>query len=158
MGSLASSLQHRDFTLRSGGAQGADSAFEAGTSIADIYTVDYFDTYIHHTRDSMLVLRDKAFFSIDLFHPNPHAVHSKPYVRRLMARNFLQIRGHGDTPILSEFVLCWTPQASGSGGTGQALRMAKAWKIPVYDLGSPVVLSEIQQNYDAFINALTKDI
>lgn len=35
----------------------------------------------------------------------------------------------------SYFVLCWTKNGKGGGGTGQAIRIAKAYKIPVFDAG-----------------------
>ena len=53
-----------------------------------------------------------------------------------MARNSYQVLGRNlDDPV--EFVICWTPGGSGSGGTGQAIRIAKDYQIPVFDLGSP---------------------
>jgi hypothetical protein len=33
------------------------------------------------------------------------------------------------------FIVCYTPGGSGQGGTGQALRVARAYNIPVTDLG-----------------------
>lgn len=54
--------------------------------------------------------------------------------QKLMARNVHQVLGTDlNTP--SEFVICWTPNGSGSGGTGQALRLAKDYNIPVFDCG-----------------------
>lgn len=52
----------------------------------------------------------------------------------LISRNTYQILGHdGVDP--SDAVLCWTPHGSGSGGTGQAIRIARHVGIPVVDLG-----------------------
>ena len=57
-----------------------------------------------------------------------------------MARNAMQVLGPNlDDP--SAFIVCWTPDASDgsktspkTGGTGQALRIAHEYKIPVYNL------------------------
>lgn len=53
-----------------------------------------------------------------------------------MLRNTYQVLGP-DLKTHSEFVLCWTPSGRGEGGTGQAIRIARAYHIPVYDLGTP---------------------
>ena len=36
--------------------------------------------------------------------------------------------------LLSKFVICWTKNGKGTGGTGQAIRIAKGFGIPVFDL------------------------
>ena len=57
----------------------------------------------------------------------------KPYTKRLIARNLLQIFGENkETP--SSFVVCWTPDGKDSGGTGYAIRAAQKAGIPVYNL------------------------
>ena len=57
-------------------------------------------------------------------------------VKQLMTRNSYQIMGQDmQSPCL--FVLCWTPSGSGQGGTGQAIRIAKAHDIPVFDMAKP---------------------
>ena len=37
----------------------------------------------------------------------------------------------------SDFVLCWTEDGEASGGTGQAMRIAAAHGVPVYNLQRP---------------------
>ena len=64
--------------------------------------------------------------------------------QRLHARNCFQILGAKlDTPVSD--VVCWTPNGSGSGGTGQAIRLAEMMNIPVWDLGNPEVLLKFQR-------------
>ena len=64
---------------------------------------------------------------------------------KLQARNCYQVLGeHLNDPV--KMVICWTPRGSGSGGTGQAIRLARAYKIPVFDLGNPAALEEVKQN------------
>ena len=51
-------------------------------------------------------------------------------------RNACQILGmDGETPV--SMVICWTPKGLRTGGTGQALRIAEAFNIPIFDLGIP---------------------
>ena len=50
-----------------------------------------------------------------------------------MARNMHQVLGLTlDVP--TDFIVCWTPDGKASGGTGQALRVAKDFSIPIYNL------------------------
>ena len=65
------------------------------------------------------------------FHPNWHNL--KPTVRQLHSRNVGQVLGQ-DLKIPSSFVLCWTKNGSGSGGTGQAVRIAHHYNVPVVNI------------------------
>jgi hypothetical protein len=67
------------------------------------------------------------------FHPNWGNL--KDSVKRIHARNCYQVLGQ-DLLSPSLFLICWTPKGSGSGGTGQAIRIANAYDIPVFDLGA----------------------
>ena len=53
--------------------------------------------------------------------------------RKLMIRNTFQILGK-DLESPASFVVCWTPGGKISGGTGQALRIAKSLSIPIFNL------------------------
>lgn len=65
------------------------------------------------------------------FHPNWSAC--SDYAKALHARNSLIMLGDWlDDPV--KFVLCWTSQGAVTGGTGQALRIAAAYGIPVFNL------------------------
>ena len=65
------------------------------------------------------------------FHPNWSAC--SEHARYLHARNSLIMLGDWlDDPV--RFVLCWTPGGAVTGGTGQALRIAAAYGIPVINL------------------------
>lgn len=116
-------LVGRGWCLRSGGAAGADTAFMRGArragGAAEIF------------RPEGAIPR-AAFATVSRFHPAPHRL--GPMARRLHARNAQIILGENlDDPV--SFVLCWTPQGDGSGGTGQGIRIANAYNIPVIDLG-----------------------
>lgn len=131
---IAQRLDANGYTLRSGGANGADTAFERGAQSKVIYLPwPYFNG-----NDSVRFGATKAAYEIaEEFHPAWDRLSDA--ARKLMARNTHQVLGDDvlDSRQYSRFVLCWTPHGSGSGGTGQAIRIAKAYQIPVFDLGSP---------------------
>jgi len=57
------------------------------------------------------------------------------HARVFMARNSYQVLGPDlATPV--DFVWCWTPHGAVIGGTGQALRIAAAYEIPVFNLAT----------------------
>lgn len=52
-----------------------------------------------------------------------------------MGRNSYQVLGK-DLCLPCDFILCWTQNGRIEGGTGQALRIARHFKIPVFNFGS----------------------
>ena len=112
------------YTLRSGGAKGADKAFEGGASYSSSGLVD-----IYRPEDAT----EDAIAIASLYHPNWGAC--SEYARKLHGRNSMIMLGQElDKPV--DFVVCWTLHGAVAGGTGQALRMAKALGIPVYNLSN----------------------
>lgn len=129
---------HDGIVLRSGGADGADSAFEDGHDRAAGFGTAQKDIYLAQHAKRV----DWAQATVDQFHPAPHRLGS--YARNLMARNAMQLFGrNGQEPV--KYVICWTPNASASGGTGQAIRMAHHHNIPVCDLGNDGKLREVTE-------------
>lgn len=120
--------------LRSGGAGGADQAFEAGAVQAAGKTEIYLPYKGFRGHQSELF--GSTFEARQIakeFHPNWPGLGN--HGREFMARNAYQILGKDlNTPC--DFVLCWTPNGKVVGGTGQALRMAAHFKIPVYNMAS----------------------
>jgi hypothetical protein len=113
-------LGHR---LRSGGAQGADNACFVGAHGAK----GGFEVF--HAKHAESCPEWAAHAS--LFHPAWDSL--SPYVKLLQARNSAIMLGSDlGTPV--SFVLCWTPGGRIVGGTGQALRIAKAYGIPVFNM------------------------
>jgi hypothetical protein len=67
----------------------------------------------------------------------------------MMGRNSYQMLG-SDLKIKTDFVICWTPGGKMVGGTGQALRMAAYYGIPVFNLGS-ASLEIMNERISAFL-------
>ena len=131
MRSFARSLASWGWILHSGGAVGADQAFASGAGeAACIFTASNA-----HEQPGFAGAERIA----EEHHPAWHRL--SPYVRRLHARNVFQVLGPDlHSPV--RFVLCWTPDGAyrgretgmKTGGTGQALRIADAYGIPIYNL------------------------
>ena len=132
--SIARLLEKNGFGLNSGGAPGADSYFEQGSTefFRKIYLPwDGFNGKYSNNKD-YIVPPDASEFT-DKYHPNPKALSKKG--RLFMSRNAYQVLGDSlsvDTRV--DFVLCWTKDGKISGGTGQAMRIAKNYGIPVFNL------------------------
>ncbi len=133
---IAKELAVNGYTLRSGGAMGADNAFERGSIAKEVYLTDGWYTESRGVQpypDGLLQSAEKFVWD---YHPAPGRC--SDYARKLLARNTFQILGL-DLQSPSQFVLCWTPDGSldgrgrDSGGTGQALRVASARGIPVFN-------------------------
>lgn len=115
--------------LRSGAALGADKAFELGVgnnALKDIYGPS-----------------DATSESFDLssrYHGGWNCLDSG--VKRLHARNAQILLGRDlNSPV--GFIVCWTPGGVAVGGTGQALRIAVDYQIPVYNLANDCELSAV---------------
>lgn len=140
MTAAAERLARMGFTLRSGGADGADMAFERGAGEhKEIFLPWRGFNNNPSPLDSPSIEAAEIAASI---HP---AWNSLPQaVKKLMARNSHQILG-ADLRTPSGFVLCWTPDGAESeaqrgrttGGTGQAIALADRNSIPVFNYANP---------------------
>lgn len=135
MTEVAEQLERCGWTLRSGGAKGADTAFEEGSNKKEIFLAT----------DE---IPDLAFEIAAIYHPTWGGL--KPYVKKLHARNAQQILGKNlDCEV--KFVVCWTPDGAekqttkDTGGTGQAIRVANAHNIPVFNLANEGRLEQIKE-------------
>lgn len=135
---FAADAAEAGYTLRSGGAPGADTAFELGCS-SMLGPKEIFLPWprFNQNTSNYTTAPVKAFQIAAEHHPFWHNL--KYTTKKLMARNTLQVLGQKlDDPV--KFVVCWTPDGSlngisrESGGTGQALRIADAYGIPVFNL------------------------
>lgn len=136
---LASFLALEGYTLRSGNAVGADQAFHAGAKSGDgasaifLPFVSYNTNTTYGRKDRVLGAPSKEAYVIAQQH-HPTWWHLSAWAKTMHARNAHIVLGHDlDSPV--RFVVCWTPKGRVTGGTGQALRMAEHYDIPVFNLG-----------------------
>lgn len=140
MQDICPTIADRGVGLRTGGAKGADSAFELGYD--HVGPVEIFlpwkgyndhPSYRYEIPESAFVLAEELYIH------NWKKVSSG--VKKLMARNCQQVLGQNlDDP--SIFVLCWTKDGCEShsarrtktGGTGQAISVASTFDIPVINM------------------------
>lgn len=126
---LAWALNSAGFTLRSGGAGGADSAFEKGA-------VDKKEIYLpwqgFNDKDSEYCeVSDEAIALAKKYHPNWSSL--KKSGTLFMGRNCYQVLGINlDDPV--DFIICYTENGEEKGGTSQAIRIAKDYQVPVFNI------------------------
>lgn len=131
-------LSHKGWLLRSGGAEGADSAFEFGADEYEIFLPwSGYNGRSGYGVGEILPDPDRAA-QIEHIAAQHHPAWSRLTRggRALHCRNVTIILGRDlDQP--ARFVIAWTPEGKGGGGTGQGLRIAQAHDIPIFDLGQP---------------------
>ena len=147
MGEIAFKLAMRDWTVRTGGAPGADDAFAQGArqveaSAAELYLPwKDFEGWTWETLSVALSEPQAEAYEIAAqFHPAWHRLGRGG--RALHARNVHQVLGRDVTaPEITSFIICWTKNGKPVGGTAQALRLAAHYEVPVYNLGDPKTLA-----------------
>lgn len=123
---LGTFLADQGATLRSGGAIGADRAFEAGVNLSKNPNLKE----IFKAEDATPAAAEYT----SKFHPNWSACNE--YARKLHGRNAMIILG-ANLSLPVGFVICYTKDGKDTGGTGQALRISQANGIMVYNLQKP---------------------
>lgn len=138
MTELAVRLAALGYTLRSGGAPGADTFFEMGAKSKQIFLPW---KGFNKNPSNLYVVSDEALALASDHHPAWDKLPDS--VKKLMGRNAYQVLGlELDSP--SEFLVCWTPDGCEShltrtaktGGTGLAISIASKLGIPIYNLCS----------------------
>ena len=142
MGLIAHKLAKEGYILRSGGADGADTAFENSAGA---------NKQIFYANQATPAAMDIA----SKFHPAWHRCGA--YAKKLHGRNSFQVLG----PQLnqpSQFLICWTPDGCKShktrkyetGGTGTAISIADFYSTFVYNLAN-------MEDYYTWLDILTRD-
>lgn len=125
--------------LRSGGADGADLAFqqgcaEAGGTMEIFIPWNGFNNYSHNHHSAILVSNTATLLRAEQIARETHPAFQALTVgaRKLMIRNTYQVLG-GNLSRYSSFLICWTKDgadgtiiktSAATGGTGQAIRLA----------------------------------
>jgi hypothetical protein len=117
MTEIASRLSLLGYVLYSGGAEGADEAFELGASRRTIFLP--WGGFNGKTEDgNEYVVPPTNLELVERFHPKPSSLSSDGL--SLMSRNSYQVLGP-DLKSPVDFVLCWTKDGKASGGTAARL-------------------------------------
>ena len=138
--SIGLRLAQNGWTLRSGGAQGADSAFEFGNDCCSSpppskeiflpwkgFNNNISPLYFHSIPPELESIAKKIYLGWD---------NVSIGVKKLHARNVQQILGENPgTSEPSQFVVCWTLRpVTQFGGTRVGMKLAELNGIPVYNL------------------------
>ena len=152
MTQIAEGFESIGYILRSGGADGADSAFEAG--VKDPLNKEIYlpwhgfndndsELYIPENVKGQEIYRRAAKIASD---HHSGWKHMKSSVRRLMVRNVFQVFG-GNLDQKVDFIICWTVNGRVAGGTGEALRIAETYDIRVYNLYLSSTVEDLRKLY-----------
>jgi hypothetical protein len=137
---LALYLAAREWCLRSGGAKGADEAFEQV-----LYEVRLAPAQIYLPWRGFNGRGEYGPYKVAGDWTWAREIACKHYprlrtrydvVQRFMTRNVaILLGGNADGPGEPvDFAVCWTPNGDICGGTGRAIVVARAYDIPVYNL------------------------
>lgn len=145
MTSIAEQLGEQDWMLRSGFAERADQAFQAGAKEMEIHLP--WRGYNHAPENYPFVVPKPTKDVIEVasrFHPRWDELTDA--VKLLMCRNVTIVLGqHLDEPV--KMVICWTRKAQLVGGTAHGMKVAYAYDIPVFNMA----LIDDQQALNVFL-------
>jgi hypothetical protein len=147
---IAFNFAEKDIIMRSGGADGMDTAFDNGCWEAGGES----EIYVPWKIFNKFSFRDKNRRQVIVPEFNPGAqIASKHHCRwndlnttakKLLARNPYQILGKDlNTPSL--FVVCWTPCGRIIGGTAIGILIARQRNIPVFNIALPLDIVRLQK-------------
>lgn len=136
---LGKELAETGYTLRSGGAEGADTAFENGASYMPkmiFLPWDGFNGRNHDDLDYIDCQKSNDYHIAERLarsiHPNPASL--TQMAMKFHTRNIYQVMG-GFLDSYSDFLVCWTPGGKPVGGTRTAIVLAEFLKVPVFNFG-----------------------
>jgi hypothetical protein len=149
---IGSLLAFNGFVLRSGGARGSDSAFERGCDKYNGLKEIYLPYKGFNGNDSPLynIKLDRDALNIASKYHYRWDVLSN-VTKLLIGRNTYQILGE-DLKTPADFVVCYTSTAS--SGTEQALRIARSYNIPIFNIGNNFLWPKDKK--EKFIDELIK--
>lgn len=130
-------LAKKQAVLRSGGASGADVAFERGCNRAN------------GTKEIFRPDNDIPTAAYDLAEKyHPAWENCSWFAKKAHARNCQIVLGKNlDKPVNA--IICYTTDGAVVGGTGQALRLGLAYKIKIINLGTDADLKRMKEFIEA---------
>lgn len=137
---ISSELDQDGWTLRSGGAGGADDAFETHATQKEIY-VPWKGFNMREDSNDLLLDNLWAWREVSSkVHPAPERC--SVGTQRLHGRNaFILLGPELNDPV--DMVICWTPKGEITGGTGLGIQIADAVDIPVFNLAKADAVDQL---------------
>ena len=133
---IATHLAKQGWTLRSGGADGADMAFEKGCDVVHGDKRIFLPWRGFNKNLSPLYTpHNEAFKMAARIHPAWHKLTRGG--KALHARNCHQILGEALNDPVS-LVVCWTPGGKATGGTATAIHLAEQYRIRIINLATQI--------------------
>lgn len=135
------------YYLRTGDAEGADKAFREGAAKhAAEFHLHLWQTCQVYSASDMTYVNPEVFArcEADFLELHPAPQRCSAYAARLLMRNGLQLLGAKPDIRPSQFILCWTPNAEITGGTGQSLRLAAKYGIKVFNLANDDIRARLE--------------
>lgn len=135
-------LALKGYVLRSGGASGADTAFEIGCDLGK-GDKDIFIPWVgFNGRTEGIVPKVTTEIMKEVSELHPAWDRCSEGARKLHCRNYFQVNGiKGE--LGSSFIVCWTPKGKEVGGTAMAMKLGKRRDIPIINLANPNALKEL---------------
>lgn len=166
---IAFMLAKLGYTLRSGGAEGADTAFELGakqhvvrspSQPYDIYLPyegfngRYDDQFNYHRPgcESKLGIERNARAKAIAADIHPAWQNCDAGARAFHTRNVFQVLGH-DLESPSRFLICWAPtdkKGIPTGGTATAWNLARKHGVPCYNISRQFDYAELMVEIETF--------
>ena len=152
MTKIAMGLEKGNYFLRSGGAAGADSAFEKG--ILDSTHKSIYLPYKGFNYNNSNKYAEPSVGALDWAKKvHPYFDNLGDFARKAHARNAHQVLGDNlDDPV--KFVICWTPDGAEhmnechstdiTGGTRTAIVIAEMNNVPVFNLARPDAVTRLR--------------
>lgn len=154
---IATRLEKDGWLLSSGGAEGADQAFENGVSSIRNNQIIIAKNGHHgrHSTDGYVnfgnatqLMKNQCDALVSTIHP---AWDNMPrWMKNLHSRNVMQILGPElDTPV--KFVLYWAPEdrySVAKGGTRTAVVLAQRLGIPTFNMLHTDVIQRLERKYN----------
>ena len=132
---MAAWLARRGWHLHTGGADGADNAFALGAPQAQRTSFLPWPGYNGRKGGDCRSLSPRQLDTLLPIAADAHPAWRRcsPAVRKLHARNAAILLGpEADAPVRA--VVCWTEGGRVQGGTGMALRIARGYGIPAFNM------------------------
>lgn len=146
MKQIASDLEEFGYTLRVGGMDGPELAFESGAKTVELH----LPWKPFNGRESKSYFNTKEIQCIaKMFHPTWDGL--KPAIQAFLGKNVRQLLGRElKSPV--RFVICWSEdgaetsaeRTNKTGSLGHVISLAAAMKIPVFNLGKPDAESRLR--------------